>query len=165
MRSANGYARARHFARESDYFGMQQNKPQTVSFALHDNPLGTAAWMAEKFKVWSDSGDDLDQTFSKDQILTNVMLYLVTGTAGTEQWIYRGVADDPAPAAGRVETPTGFASFPKEIPPSNPPRAALERYYNVTRYTKMPRGGQFACLEQPDLLVEDIRAFFRPLRA
>ena len=152
-------------ARELDYFGEQQNKPQTVAFALADNPLGAAAWIVEKLKVWSDSGDDLDQTFTKDQVLTNVMLYLVTDTLATGLWFYRGASEDAAPpATGRIEVPTGFASFPKEMPLLNPPRAALARAYNVVRYTKMPRGGHFACLEQPGLLVEDIRAFFRPLR-
>ena len=152
-------------AREMDYFGEQQNRPQTVAFALADNPLGAAAWMIEKLKVWSDSGDDLDKTFTKDQVLTNVMLYLVTDTVGTGVWFYRGSSEDAAPAAaGRIEVPTGFASFPKEMVVLNPPQAALARTYNVVRYTKMPRGGHFACLEQPQLLVEDIRAFFRPLR-
>jgi len=152
-------------AREMDYFGEQQNRPQTVAFALADNPLGAAAWMIEKLKVWSDSGDDLDKTFTKDQVLTNVMLYLVTDTVGTGVWFYQGASEDTAPAAaGRIEVPTGFASFPKEMVVLNPPQAALARTYNVVRYTKMPRGGHFACLEQPQLLVEDIRAFFRPLR-
>jgi microsomal epoxide hydrolase len=153
-------------ARELDYFGEQQNKPQTVAFALADHPLGAAAWIVEKLKVWSDSGDDLDQTFTKDQVLTNVMLYLVTDTIATGVWFYRGASEDVAPpGGGRIEVPTGFASFPKEMVVLNPPQTALARAYNVVRYTKMPRGGHFACLEQPGLLVEDIKAFFRPLRA
>jgi microsomal epoxide hydrolase len=80
-------------------------------------------------------------------------------------WFYRGASEDAAPpATGRIEVPTGFASFPKEMLVLNPPRVALEKVYNLVRYTKMPRGGHFAALEQPQLLVEDIRAFFRPLR-
>jgi pimeloyl-ACP methyl ester carboxylesterase len=154
---------------ELDYFNEQQHKPQTVAFALADNPVGAAAWMVEKFKSWSDSGNNLDQTFSKDQIITSVMLYLVTETTGTGVWFYRGSADDRsspgAAARGKVNVPTGFASFPKEMPPLNPPRSVLAQSFNLVRYTKMPRAGHFACLEQPALFVDDVRSFFRGLRA
>jgi pimeloyl-ACP methyl ester carboxylesterase len=151
---------------ELDYFNEQQHKPQTVAFALADNPVGAAAWIVEKFKAWSDSGNNLDQTFSKDQILTDVMLYLVSETTATGVWFYRGSADDrpAAPARGKVNVPTGFASFPKEMPPLNPPRSVLAQSFNLVQYTKMPRGGHFACLEQPALFVEDVRLFFRKLR-
>jgi len=152
-------------ALELDYFNEQQHKPQTVAFALSDNPVGAAAWIVEKFKSWSDSGNNLDQTFSKDQILTGVMLYLVTETMGTGVWFYRGSADDRSSARGKVTVPTGFASFPKEMPPLNPPRSVLAQAFNLIHYTKMPRGGHFACLEQPALFVGDVRVFFRKLRA
>jgi microsomal epoxide hydrolase len=158
---------AAYRAAEIDYFNEQQHKPGTVSFALYDNPLGTAAWIAEKFRVWTDSGSALEPVVSKDQILTNVMIYLVTDTAATGVWFYRGSADDPSGAAarpGKIEVPTGFASFPAEMPMLNPPRSVLERGFNLVRYTKMPRGGHFACLEQPQLFVDDVRAFFRKLR-
>ena len=151
-------------AREGDYFGIQQNKPQTVSFALHDNPVGTAAWIVEKFKGWSDSGNNLDETLTKDQVLTNIMIYLVTETSGTSAWYYRGLADDPGPAPTRIEPPMAFAAFPREMAPLNPPESTLRRVFNVVRYTRMPRGGHFACLEQPKLLVDDIHAFFQGLR-
>jgi len=151
---------------EIDYFNEQQHKPGTVSFALYDNPIGTAAWIAEKFRVWTDSGTALEPVVSKDQILTNVMIYLVTGTAATGVWFYRGSADDRSTARpGKISVPTGFASFPAEMPLLNPPRSVLERGFNLVHYTKMPRGGHFACLEQPQLFVEDVRAFFRKLRA
>jgi pimeloyl-ACP methyl ester carboxylesterase len=152
-------------AQELDYFNEQQHKPQTVAFALADNPVGAAAWMVEKFKAWSDSGNSLDQTFSKDRILTNVMLYLVTETTGTGVWFYRGSADDRSTARGKVNVPTAFASFPKEMPPLNPPRSLLAQAFNLVQYTKMPRGGHFACLEQPALFVDDLRLFFRKFRA
>jgi pimeloyl-ACP methyl ester carboxylesterase len=154
-------AAAAYRGREIDYFNEQTNKPQTVAFALADNPVGTAAWIAEKMKVWSDSSDNLDATFTKDQVLTNVMIYLVTDTAATGIWFYRGNADDPPATGGKISVPTGFASFPKEMPLLNPPQAVLERSYNVVQYTKMPRGGHFAALEQPQLFVEDVRRFFR----
>jgi microsomal epoxide hydrolase len=149
---------------EIDYFNIQQRKPMTVSFALADNPVGTAAWIVEKFKAWSDSGEDLDQTFTKDQLLTNIMLYLITGAEATALWFYRGAAEDGPGATGRVTVPTGVAAFPKEMPVLAPPRSAIERNFNLVHYTRMPRGGHFAALEQPGLLVEDLRQFFRPLR-
>ena len=153
-------------AQEIDYFNEQQRKPGTVAFALFDNPLGTAAWIVEKFKVWSDSGNDIESVFTKDQLLTNVMIYLVTDTVATAVWFYRGALDDRAsPASGKLETPTGFASFPAEMPLLNPPRSILERSVNLVHYTKMPKGGHFACLEQPKLFVDDLRAFFRKVRA
>lgn len=157
---------AQHRTAELDYFNEQQRKPGTVAFALYDNPLGAAAWILEKFKVWSDSGDHIERAFSKDQLLTNVMIYLVTDTMATAVWFYRGAADDRStPARGKLAVPMGFASFPGEMPALNPPRSVLERTFNVVRYTKMPKGGHFACLEQPQLFVDDVRAFFRELRS
>jgi pimeloyl-ACP methyl ester carboxylesterase len=129
--------------RELDYSGEQSRKPQTVAFALSDSPLGTAAWIVEKFKVWSDSEAGIEHAFTKDQLLTNVMWYLVTGTAGSAVWKYRGSADEPAP----------------------PPRRLLERDFNLVHYTRMPRGGHFGCLEQPHLFVDDLRTFFRGVRS
>ena len=151
---------------ETDYFNEQQHKPETVAFALSDNPLGAAAWIAEKFRVWTDSGTALEPVVPKDEILTNVMIYLVTDTMGTGVWYYRGSADDPLPNArpGRVAVPTGFASFPAEMPLLNPPKSVLERGFNLVHYTKMAHGGHFAALEQPQLFVDDVRAFFRTLR-
>jgi epoxide hydrolase len=159
-------ANAAYRARELDYFNEQQHKPGTVSFALYDNPMGTAAWIIEKFKAWSDSGDDIEGVFTKDQLLTNVMIYLVTDTAATAVWIYRGVADDPpVPAsAQKLTVPVGVASFPAEMTSLNPPRSVLERSYNLVHYTRMPHGGHFACFEQPQLFVEDVRQFFRKIR-
>ena len=150
---------------ELDYLREQQRKPGTVSFALYDNPVGTAAWIVEKFKVWSDSGDNIERAFTKDQLLTNVMIYLVADTAGTAVWLYRGNVDDPIPAERKITVPFGFASFPAEMTSLNPPRRLLERNFNLVHYTKMPRGGHFACLEEPELFVEDVRQFFRKVRA
>jgi epoxide hydrolase len=159
-------AAAAYTAQEFDYFNEQQHKPGTVAFALYDNPVGTAAWMVEKFKVWSDSGDDLEHAFTKDQLLSNVMIYLVTDTTATSIWFYRGNADDSSGVTStrKLMVPMGFASFPGEMVLFNPPRIALERDYNLVHYSKMPKGGHFACLEQPQLFVEDVRKFFRKLR-
>ena len=149
---------------ELDYFNEQQHKPQTVAFALYDNPVGAAAWIVEKLQNWSDSTNDLDKTFTKDQVLTNIMIYLATDTMGTGVWFYRGpVEEGPAPQRGKIMVPTGFASFPGEKAYLQPPRSVLERDFNVVHYTKMPRGGHFACFEQPQLFAEDVRQFFRML--
>jgi microsomal epoxide hydrolase len=156
---------AAHRAQELDYFNEQQHKPGTVAFALYDNPLGAAAWIVEKFKVWSDSGSNIESAFTKDQLLTNVMIYLVTDTLATGVWFYRGALDDRAtPPRGKVQPPMGFASFPGEMPALNPPRSILEANFNVVQYTKMSKGGHFACLEQPKLFVDDVRSFFRKVR-
>ena len=149
---------------ELDYFNEQTHKPQTVAFALNDNPVGAAAWIVEKLKVWSDSNDNLDETLTKDQVLMNVMWYLVTDTAGSSVWFYRGNADDVPGPRGKIMVPTGFAAFPKEMVSLAAPRSALARDFNLVRYTKMPKGGHFACFEQPGLFVSDLRSFFRELR-
>jgi len=150
---------------ERDYLNEHQHKPQTIAFALADNPLGTAAWIVEKLKGWSDSADTFEPAFTKDQVLTNLMIYLVTNTIGTSIWMYRGNADDVANVSGKVTVPTGKASLPTETPGLDPPRSLLARDYNLVHYTKMSRGGHFAFWEQPELMVADVRQFFRKLRS
>ena len=159
-RAARAYTEA-----EMDYYGEHAHKPQTVAFALSDNPIGAAAWIVEKFKVWSDSGDSLDGTFSKDQILTNLMLYLLTDTVGTGVWFYRGSLEEGPALRQRITVPTGYAAFPKEMLLLQPPRSSLERDFHLVHYSEMPRGGHFACFEQPELFVEDVRRFFRKVRS
>jgi pimeloyl-ACP methyl ester carboxylesterase len=160
VRASNAYRQT-----ELDYFGEQSHKPQTVAFALADSPLGTAAWIIEKFKGWSDSEPGIENAFTKDQLLTNIMLYLVSGTAGSAVWIYRGNADEPPAPRAKLAVPAGFAAFPKEMPIFLPPKRFLERDFNLVHYTRMPRGGHFACVEQPRLFVEDLRTFFRGVRS
>src|SRR5215467_11826260 len=157
-------AAAAYLSTERDYFNLQNHKPQTIAFALSNNPLGAAAWMVEKLKAWSDSASPIEPAFTKDQVLTNVMIYLVTNTMNTSVWMYRGREDDPD-RAGKVTVPTGHASLPREIVTLDPPRHVLERNYNLVHYTKMPRGGHFAFWEQPKLMVADVREFFRKLRS
>jgi epoxide hydrolase len=154
-------ARQAFFETERGYFLEQSTKPQTIGSALDDSPAGLAAWIVEKFRAWSDSGGDVEKSFSRDDLLTNVMLYWVTQTATSSARIYYENQRAPA-AARRVEVPTACAVFPKEI--SIPPRKWVEAAYNLTRWTEMPRGGHFAALEEPQLLAEDIRAFFRSVR-
>ena len=153
---------------EDGYRTQQATKPQTLSYAMMDSPVGVAAWIIEKFNSWSDTdGDDIESVHSKDSLLTNIMVYLVTGSFNSASWIYYGRREEGgrllSPEGKRVEVPTAVALFPAELL-SWPPRSYVERVYNISRWTEMPRGGHFAALEQPDLLVEDIRAFARTLR-
>ena len=153
---------------ESGYRTQQATKPQTLSYAMMDSPVGVAAWIIEKFNSWSDTdGDNIESVHTKDLLLTNIMVYLVTRTFNTASWIYYGRREEGGrllSADGhRVEVPTAAALFPAELL-SWPPRSYAERIYNIARWTEMPRGGHFAALEQPALLIEDIRAFARTLR-
>ena len=148
------------------YQRIHATRPQTLGVALADSPVGLASWIVEKFQAWSDCGGDPLSRFSMDTLLDNIMIYWLTGTAGTSTWLYRGAAEQKPrtlPEGAKVETPTGFAAFPADIAPA-PPREWIERAFNLRRHTIMPSGGHFAALEEPELLVEDIRAFFRPLR-
>ena len=153
---------------EDGYRTQQATKPQTLSYAMMDSPVGVAAWIIEKLNSWSDTdGDDIESVHTKDLLLTNIMVYLVTGTFNTASWIYYGRREEGgrvlSPDGKRVEVPTAAALFPAELL-SWPPRSYAERIYNIARWTEMPRGGHFAALEQPSLLIEDIRAFARTLR-
>jgi pimeloyl-ACP methyl ester carboxylesterase len=149
---------------ETGYQSIQGTKPQTLAYGLTDSPVGLAAWIVEKFRTWGDCGGDVERRFSKDVLLTNVMLYWVTGAINSSLWPYfaRRHSPWPFPANQRIEVPTAYASFPREI--LHPPRAWAERAYNIKRWTLMPAGGHFAALEEPEALVADIRAFFRDLR-
>ncbi len=151
--------------RETAYLQLQGTKPQSLGFAMMDSPMGVAAWFAEKFVGWSDVGAGrngyVDPPFTFDQMLTNIMIYLTTRSFNTATWIYKGLFDEGGfamPEGRRVEVPTGCAAFPKDLL-AFPPRAMVERGYNVVRYTDMPRGGHFASLEEPELFLADVRAF------
>lgn len=148
---------------ESGYAQIQSTKPQTLGYALHDSPVGLLAWIAEKFRSWTDCDGVIENAVSWDQLLSNVTLYWVTGTAASSARLYREArkseAFGPQPY---LETPVGFAAFPKEV--VRAPRAWLETGYNIAHWTDMPRGGHFAAMEQPELLVQDLRAYFRRWR-
>jgi pimeloyl-ACP methyl ester carboxylesterase len=150
---------------ETGYAAIQGTKPQTLAYALTDSPVGLAAWIVEKFQTWSDSDGDVESSFSRDELLTNVMLYWVTGAIGSSFWPYyaRQHAGWLLPGPRRVEVPMAYCSFPADI--LHPPRALAEQAFaNIQRWTVQPRGGHFAALEEPQALAADIRAFFRPLR-
>ncbi len=153
---------------ENGYRTQQATRPQTLSYAMMDSPVGIAAWLVEKFNSWSDTrGDDIESIYTKDELLTNIMVYITTRTFNTASWIYYGRREEGGRILSegdrRVEVPTACALFPAEML-AWPPRSYVERLYNVQQWTKMPRGGHFAALEQPELLVDDIRSFARRLR-
>jgi microsomal epoxide hydrolase len=149
---------------ETGYQWIQGTKPQTLAYGLTDSPVGLAAWIVEKFRTWSDCGGDVERSFTRDELLTNVTIYWVTGAIGSSFWPYydRYHSPWPIPDGARIEVPTGYAAFPREI--LLPPRSWAERVFNIQRWTVMPRGGHFAALEEPELLAADLREFFRPLR-
>jgi pimeloyl-ACP methyl ester carboxylesterase len=150
-------------ASEGAYGAMHRTKPQTAAFGLNDSPAGLAAWIVEKLRAWSDCDGDIERSFSKDEILTNVTLYWMTETIGSSMRMYRAnAAIPPAALARRVEVPSGFSLFPADI--VRPPRAWLERTANVVRVTEPPRGGHFAPFEEPELYADELRVFFRPYR-
>ncbi len=143
------------------YSKQQSTRPQTLGYGLVDSPVGQLAWVVEKFWAWADCDGHPEKVFSRDELLDNVMMYWVTGSGASSARLYwesfNGFVSD-----GRVELPTGVASFPKEI--LRTPRSWCEEAYNVTHWTTMPRGGHFAAFEQPELFVDDVRTFFATVR-
>jgi len=153
---------------ENGYRTQQATKPQTLGYAMLDSPVGTAAWIIEKFYSWSDTREkNLDEIFGKDKLLTNIMIYLVTGSMNTASWIYYGRREEGgrilSSNGSRVEVPCAMALFPQEML-AWPPRSYVDRLYNATQWTEMPRGGHFGALEEPTLLIDDIRLFARRFR-
>ncbi|HZR38782.1 MAG TPA: epoxide hydrolase [Ktedonobacteraceae bacterium] len=152
------------FFREGAYAMLQATKPQTLAYGLHDSPVGLASWIVEKFRSWSDCNGDVEQRFSKDELLTNIMIYWVTGTIRSSMHYYSDMYAPKLQPGQHIEVPAGFASFPKDLPGVDLPRSLIERHLRVQHWTRMPRGGHFAALEEPALLAEDLRAFYRSLR-
>ena len=153
---------------EDGYRTQQATKPQTLSYAMMDSPVGVAAWIIEKMHGWSDIKDNnIESVYSKDTLLSNIMVYLVTKTFNTASWIYYGRREEGGRSLPKedlpLKVPTAVALFPKEYLEWSP-RTYVERIYNVQRWTEMPKGGHFAALEQPDLLVKDIREFSKSLK-
>jgi pimeloyl-ACP methyl ester carboxylesterase len=154
-----------HFLQEeTGYQRIQGTKPQTLGYGLNDSPAGLAAWIVEKFRTWSDCDGDVERRFTKDELLTNIMLYWVPQAATSSARLYYEMlhAGKFPPQNFRVNVPTGCAIFPKEI--MKPPRAWVDRLYHVAHWTRFASGGHFAALEEPAALVGDVRAFFRGVR-
>jgi microsomal epoxide hydrolase len=151
--------------RESGYSVIQGTKPQTVGYGLDDSPAGLAAWIVEKFRAWSDCGGDVERSFTKDQLLTNISLYWLTRTATSSARLYFEMRRAGAAAVPKapIRVPTGIANYPAEV--TRAPRTWAERRYNVVHWADMPRGGHFAAMEVPDLFVGDVRSFYGSIRS
>ncbi len=152
---------------QDGYRTQQATKPQTLSYGMMDSPVGVAAWILEKMYFWTDlKNKDLESVYSKDILLTNIMVYILTKTFNTASWIYYGRREE----GGRffpkdfkkIQVPTGIAIFPAEMS-TWPPKSYLDRMFNIKQLTKMSKGGHFAAMEQPDLLIEDIVKFAKKL--
>jgi pimeloyl-ACP methyl ester carboxylesterase len=148
---------------ERGYSAIQSTKPQTLGYALNDSPAGLAAWVIEKWRSWTDSGGELEGRFSREFLLTTLMLYWATGTITSSMRDYFdnrwfGVTLGPDDFA---RVPTAIAVFANQfVPEGEPPREWAERLYDVRRWTAMPSGGHFAPAEEPERLADDIAAFF-----
>ena len=153
---------------ENGYRIQQSTKPQTLSYSMMDSPVGVAAWIIEKMYGWSDlRKKKFEKIISKEKIISNIMIYLVTKTFSTSTWIYYGRRQEGGrflPKKGLpIKVPTAIAEFPKEFL-TFAPKSYVKRIYNIKRWTKMSKGGHFAALEQPKLLLEDIKKFYKDLK-
>lgn len=153
--------RAEWWSGENAYGNIQGSKPLTLAYGLNDSPAGLAAWVVEKFRAWSDCGGDVESRFTKDQLLTNIMLYWLTESMPSAVRLYYE-SRRSGREQSRSEVPTAVAVFPGEIFFS--PRKWVETRYNVVQWTEMPRGGHFAAMEEPELYIEDVVKFFGGLR-
>lgn len=157
--------------KEGAYALIQSTKPHSLAAGLNDSPAGLAVWMVEKFRAWSDCNGNVESRFSKEELLTHIMVYWITqsidtsflpyfdhANVGALTWIKEGIKKWTG-----AKVPAAFSLFPKDI--SHPPREWAERFFNVQRWTEMPHGGHFAAMEEPELLAEDLRTWFRAFRA
>ncbi|MFI1016732.1 epoxide hydrolase family protein [Streptomyces sp. NPDC020965] len=165
-RTLASWRRGREWSRDRQgYADIQATRPQTLAYGLTDSPVGQLAWIAEKFHEWADTRNRPDGAIDRDLLLTTVMLYWLTGTAGSAARIYyeRAHADyfgePPAPST----VPTALAVFPEEN--FIPLRHIAEETNTIVRWTEFDRGGHFPAMEEPEALVGDVRAFFRTLRS
>jgi microsomal epoxide hydrolase len=163
-RERSSIARAQDYLKNgSGYVAIQSTRPQTLAYGLTDSPVGLLSWIIEKFWAWTDNDGSPEDAVSRDELLTNASIYWFTRTAGSSARMYyesigRGTVTIPP-----VTVPLGVAIFPEEI--VNSRRRWVERQNNLVHWSEFDRGGHFAALEEPDLLLDDIRTFFRPLRA
>jgi len=142
---------------------MHRTKPQTAAVGLSDSPAGLAAWIVEKLRAWSYCDGEIERSYTKDEILTNITIYWLTETIGSSMRMYHANAAIPLEQhARRVEVPSGFSLFPGDI--MFPPRTWLDRIANVVRVTEPRVGGHFAPFEEPELYAQELREFFRPYR-
>ena len=151
---------------EGAYFHIQATKPQTLGYGLNDSPTGLAAWIVDRFRTWGKNETDEEKRryYTRDEILTNITIYWVTQTINSANRLYYEVDHSPwnFKQGERIRVPSALALFPRDQ--NHPPREWGERIYNVQHWREMPEGGHFNAMEEPELLAEDIRAFFRTLR-
>jgi pimeloyl-ACP methyl ester carboxylesterase len=156
----------RFFATESAYAYVQATKPQSLAYGMNDSPVALLAWLVEKRRTWGDCRGNVESRFSKDDLITNAMIYWVTESFGSAARFYAEAKRHPwTPAHNKtpvVQAPTGIAVMATDM--VKLPRRWAENYYNLKRWTVVPDAGHFAPMEAPGPLVEEIRAFFRPLR-
>ena len=149
------------FMKQSAYVMLQSTKPQTLAYSLNDSPAGLASWILDRFYCWCDCRGDLEKSFSKDELLTNLMIYWVTQTIASSIRSYRMDVKSPSlTAKDYVKVPVGLGLFPKDVG-GIPPRELAERTLNVQHWTEMPRGGHFTAWEEPELMAADLAAFFQ----
>ena len=150
--------------REGAYASLHSTKPLSLAYGLNDSPIGLCGWIIEKFNAWSDNNGDIENSFTKQELLANVTLYWLTQTIHSSIRMYHEISNSPLKFGKDdfVKTPVGFAKFPKEIP--TPPRDYIEKGFNVVHWTEMPKGGHFPALEQPKLLADDMIRFFEKLK-
>lgn len=154
-------ADAQHWGQtEMAYAQEHASKPQTLAHGLNDSPAGLASWIIEKFRRWSDCDGDIERRFSKGDLLTNLMVYWVTETIGSSMRLYYETVRDPQ--WGHPDVPTAYLMSPKDMFPT--PREWVARTSRIDRWTEIGRGGHFLEWEEPGLMADDLRAFFRPLR-
>ena len=148
---------------EGAYAMVQGTKPQTLAFGLNDSPVGFAAWIIEKFRTWSDCDGRLENVYTKDELLTNVMLYWLNGpTARSVSYREEFISPSLAPNQ-QVGVPSALAVPPKDLGPIMPRELAERNLTDLRRYTVLPHGGHFAAMEYPDVVAQDVRAFFADL--
>ncbi|WP_378184822.1 epoxide hydrolase family protein [Aquimarina sp. W85] len=149
---------------EGAYSTIQSTKPLSLAYGLNDSPIGLCGWIIEKFNAWSDNSGDIENSFTKQELLANVTLYWLTQTIHSSIRMYHEISLNPMKFGKDdfIHIPVGFAKFPMEIP--IPPRDYIEKGLNITHWTDMPKGGHFAALEQPELLANDIIRFFKKLQ-
>ena len=150
------------------YVEIQSTRTQTLGYGLHDSPVGLAAWIVEKYHGWSDHQGNVEQAYTKDELLTNIMLYWVTGSITSASRLYYENRHAPQRPTESITVPTGCAGFVERYDQrtrtGQEARQAAEQRYNIVRWTDMPRGGHFPALEAPDLWLDDVRAFFAGVR-
>lgn len=140
------------------YSKQMTSRPQTIGLALADTPIGFASWVLEKYRAWSDNDGDIETAFSKDQLITSIMTFLVSDNVQAAMWLYNSMVTARPTDGGPIAVPMGFPRFPCETVP--PPREAAGKRFNIVHWQDMPKGGHFAAWEKPELFASEVAGFF-----